>query len=1007
MSDQNTVWDTFKQSFQLRLDGNSVDELREVVETSWPELADFDKNVVDDVAIKRTILDHFDQWKSPFRGRCRKALAYFIHYRNSKTVHEKIQITPFQVSISRNASAFTPDDFQIYQKVNLITDTFYSRLEHISTIDGHALIGLIVFSVMRFGGLCDGRGLHALLATHRESWFEVDQTLCIDLILDEVDESPQALRHIRRFTADPVSELLLRYWYRKTQETTLLPCDKSEIISDKIEEYLYQAGLLENEKRSLVTWLLQACDVALMFDGINGAERAYCNGSVPSYSVDRALLSRMVTGGVNLRHKQTQYTNTRMIGNDKEEENGAYNRIQALLQRLRNRKLDERSISRQWCRHYIKEVLSSLEDEDSHEQVLYEWLLHLLNKKHYKRYQLELSSIEKYVSILAAILRNAPYNSASEDKMIGFYNHLLKATTKKRRGYVSLRILQFEDWLINNHDYNYDGVDLGDIEYLTLDKPWTRAHFITPVEYARAKAALLPKGLASSRLEKIQALILILCYRLGLRRSEAVGIKLYDIQLQGDNGDVIVRFHIGEGKTLHAVRRLPIEFLADYELTLFREWLYLRQAEVTNGENAWLFTLDADDNRLVSDSSSIGVIRMVLKQVTGDDRATVHWLRHSFANCMVLLEAQRTMDLSFDAYNGILEAWYDEDHASHIRAAFAKDSNDEAKNVRNSFWMSLCTYIGHSSPAMTRQYYVHVMDMILANRLKDMDSIVSVHAACAILSIGKSTCYKKLAVDDDRVRVMDIRDRLRCVVLIQSDALLKDIEPYHPPTVLTNQLLVDTSVAELIELLSLEKCASSLTPISHHDRRWVDAANHLAKEYKTRRSRPRFPYVPRIMTSYAAKQQCCELIRLLCLHEYDAIVVDGVDMFARRYQKDRPYAIFSEPQKARTYLDFLSMLEIDIAQLSILYLPNRHHDQSRQDICMAEWCESLMLNEPPGVHVSDSCNRSNIGAIRIKVIENRRYRSNELGHVTYGKGRASTAFPLAVHLFLLYRLYTR
>lgn len=650
-----------------------------------------------------------------------------------------------------------------------MTERFFRQLENVDEISDRGLIGLIVFSAMRFGGLCERKAVHALLSSIRSEWYECGQQLCVDLRVDEWEVAPQILHHNRRFMSDAITEVLLRYWYRKSSDAMLLAVDRDVSFTEQVETILRESGIMTDVKRSTFKSMLSMCEAGLMLEGLSGSELAYCTGTVPSYSVSRTHFLRLVTGrssaqSSNVRDRKPALVLT-AIGNTT---NCQYLRFQEFLQRMRKQAKDERIMTRQQCRNYVSEVIEALPSKITLERLLYEWTLYLLDSKHYRRYKLKLSTIEKYASIMANLLSSEHHQDDSinlETVMVSLYNQLLRMTTQKRQGYVSVRILQFDAWLVEQYDY--DGVDTTYVENLKLDKPWVRANFISSLEYRRAKLSLLPDGCDSLRGEKIQALILILCYRLGLRSSEALGLKLNDCHLQG-MGDVIIRFHQGEGKTPHAVRRLPLAFLSDDELTLLRQWFSMRKNEVKNGKNAWLFISHRNDDRLVTSTRSIDVVRRVLKKVTGDPCATVHWLRHSFANCMVLLEVQRTHGLMLNEYGGITHCWYDYNHANRIHEAFSKHSNEKDKNLRNSFWMALCTFIGHSSPVMTRRYYVHVMDIVLSNRFKEVVRNLSIKATCSLLSIKKSACYNAFSVAKGGIRIGEVLDRLRHDIPIQS-----------------------------------------------------------------------------------------------------------------------------------------------------------------------------------------------------------------------------------------------
>ena len=168
----------------------------------------------------------------------------------------------------------------------------------------------------------------------------------------------------------------------------------------------------------------------------------------------------------------------------------------------------------------------------------------------------------------------------------------------------------------------------------TLEMPWSQAHFVrshvpetlpvvlSPIEVAQFFAAI---GILKHRA------VLMTCYGSGLRISEAVSLKVGDI----DSSRMVIRVRQGKGakdRYVHLAPRL---------LTVLREycrrqkphhfWPTGAQPEHAGAnQNAWLFPA-IKPVRHISAATIQQVCRESAYLAGLDKRVTAHTLRHSFA----------------------------------------------------------------------------------------------------------------------------------------------------------------------------------------------------------------------------------------------------------------------------------------------------------------------------------------------------------------------------------------
>ena len=135
------------------------------------------------------------------------------------------------------------------------------------------------------------------------------------------------------------------------------------------------------------------------------------------------------------------------------------------------------------------------------------------------------------------------------------------------------------------------------------------------------KKLLLPKMMNKAEIKKIIAatenpkhsLILKVCYGMGLRVSEVVGIKLTDI----DNADKLVRIEQGKGKK-DRIAVLPESLLPE-----------LREYYLTYRPKVYLF--EGKDGEAYSVRSAQAVFKKAMERAGIKKKIGIHGVRHSFA----------------------------------------------------------------------------------------------------------------------------------------------------------------------------------------------------------------------------------------------------------------------------------------------------------------------------------------------------------------------------------------
>lgn len=208
---------------------------------------------------------------------------------------------------------------------------------------------------------------------------------------------------------------------------------------------------------------------------------------------------------------------------------------------------------------------------------------------------------------------------------------------------------------------------------------------------------------------RIARVLVILGFRCGLRRLEALHLPLGDL-LPGDAPELLIRPSDLRGvKSRNALRRLPLcMLLTENELSEVLAWRNVRVIVQGCAPSGFLFG-NAREGLDVLPQSIFEQINEILRKVTGDETMHFHHLRHSFATWTLLRLMLADMENPPDLFPhlAMTSAWLRE--APAFRQAIYRQGVPTRKHA-----YLLAQLLGHGSPATSMEHYVHMADMLLA-----------------------------------------------------------------------------------------------------------------------------------------------------------------------------------------------------------------------------------------------------------------------------------------------------
>ena len=356
-----------------------------------------------------------------------------------------------------------------------------------------------------------------------------------------------------------------------------------------------------------------------------------------------------------------------------------------------------------------------------------QWCVRLLREG---RGALRLSSVLRYVRpvkryVLPQIAGLDP-SSLTDDAWLG---RIQEAIDLASDTLAPVAIYWFAQFLIAQP--NGPGFDPDEIEGVEVASG-VSANLISVADF---EAAMDRLQMGSQRDTEMVRLVAVLGFYAGLRRGEALHIRMGD--LSGTKSPwLFVRGNPHHNlKRVASQRALPLDaLLPEPWLMRLRRWYERRQAEGrSTSKDRLLFCAAGQDFDPPRGEALITPIRDALRAVTRDHSLVFHHLRHSFPNWTLIRLLAPELPLAewqqrFAALNG---PWFSASACSALRGAIlGHDVHDEP--VRHAAY-ALARLMGHAEVATTLRHYVHLADL---------------------LAFGHQTHGRALALGEDQVRAL-------------------------------------------------------------------------------------------------------------------------------------------------------------------------------------------------------------------------------------------------------------
>lgn len=475
-----------------------------------------------------------------------------------------------------------------------------------------------------------------------------------------------------------------------------------------------------------------------------------------------------------------------------------------------------------------------------------------------------------------------------------------------------------------------------------LERSDVSARVITHEEYYRVLEMLGKPGPTDDDPQWLMAcqIAMILFFRLGMRRRELLWLPLHDIH--GEHIiEILVRpFRERTLKTSNAIRTLMLNgFLSESEFILVQTWLMRRRnEEMINPNGIYFFSLTHSDCEIISEARIIKRIVEVLRTVTDDPDIHIHHLRHSFATWSVLSLVGDVVEEDFKSWSYLPETqqWL-HSFPTVIKQYFRREA------PQSGLVYLVATLMGHSTPAITMEHYIHCMDYLLGSALKTGFEIESSDIGATGVGLPKRT-YQRWSVkgwtgllevlakrfparwtDGERKRIKTINNKSKTVGSIydryykiwQALKWLDNHGDLDPLGTLAREVDGD-------EIAQLLKRAVEL-----------EANGLLSKGY------PSFPHGKK---REATTQAYAKLFEKAMDSRVGKMVVERICECWQRYKiKGHSVLRFRDPFVARKYIDSLLTLGIPWAQINLTWVGSRFTKREERKYSVS-WRKSMGLS---------------------------------------------------------------
>lgn len=828
----------------------------------------------------------------------------------------------YPVLIKRPTPRIQLNNISFLRQAREIRHVFTNILNENSVCLENHQVSVCLLSSILWGGLVEMAAIEALAKAINEPLILGSSGLWIDLTLNP--DKP-ILTRVRRFWPDPITA---SFWLTLNDDI-----DEPKNIINNLELFL---GHILNRRPPALSTLLKGVAQELSIE-LAEVLVHIATGQTITHPIKKERLCT-IQNIENYPSSEQRTLETSLVSEDeiqaiKTSDETKDDPLLALISPPGMPELREavRCKNIKKMKRYLNQLINDIPECPPIIEHLAQWLIYLPNNPRASTRQWMFGLIG---ARLVSLCENDDISEYDDDEIENIYfNVISDANSVNHKSGMRYALSSFHKYLMKGQSLEKPSI------LKELDNIEVSSRIITHEEYQES-LKLLGKPTPSNNdpqwLEASQ-IILILLFRLGLRRRELLLLPLHDIH--GDKYiEILIRPHSErELKTDNALRTLLLNgFLEENEFKIVRRWLNKRRNDenITN-KSPYFFALVHNDTQLVSETTIINRIVNVLREVTNDNKIHIHHLRHSFASWYAISLIGYVSEDNFESWKTLpdTQKWL-KTFPEIINNLYPDDA------PQHNLIFLLSTLLGHATPAISMEHYIHGLDQILGNAVWRYFSVEpnQIHPQC--FGVAPRT-YQRWSTGGWPLIIEGLskNNTKRCLINSKTDKKNHhDSDEYQ----LFNHYYKIWETLKIIHdnKLSLEDEGLNSRYCIEDIKKWLAFSNELHKKGFINKAYPTFPQGKHrkiSLNKYANKFQL-----LIKENNGKDTLIKLLTLWKKYKLKNKGVVRFTNKNDALNYKECLLKIGIPWSQIKFTWIGSRFK-QNKEKSYKAQWRKELNI----------------------------------------------------------------
>ena len=629
---------------------------------------------------------------------CRKLIQVFINYCIESNRVDKEKLFQPIIKVPRLPAPINRSNHDDVRKLKLFDSQFLNELEDLKSISDNKLISMILYSAIRYGLLLDNSLIKSLSKALSDKPYVYKDKIWFQLNIEETSRNKEST-HI--WQPDSFTLLLLHTWYKKKRHVS------HQFWYKLLRNTLNENGLLAKSHHLFLANM-----------------KNYLKMAYPSFVIEAKskLKNNRSLDFESFLHQQTGAA-PRLAAQGYPETNDRKQKVLLEANTLKRQVLN--TIHTHACENEelsikVKSVIENSTAPMPAKSVASCFTHYLTNKNslgnRYKLNWLKRILNQLTESFVSAFGDQDPARLSDEHLQSG-YQSIIDACAGAQVENMCKFLKAYQYYL---HAAHGRGFNTKLLPTVITQHPNAHGQIISESQY-QLMQQWVDRELTSASETKKPIFIsmktcLILGYRLGLRRSEIMGLRTQDIHIAGRSELIICGYQIDENtryelKSKNSNRKIRLHHqMPDAEFEFILNYV----KERSQGKDSF-HLINWDNSNLIKNRTDriFRKITKIMRWVTGRQDARFHELRHSRATLKIWHCYIAAYDL-----NPLFNKHASCDDLNRIKKHLEYNFSAEWQNNRHKILHYLSAEMGHASPATTLANYIHSIDWI-ADELRE------------------------------------------------------------------------------------------------------------------------------------------------------------------------------------------------------------------------------------------------------------------------------------------------